>query len=67
MEKKKLKKTPAPSPKKKATTTKKKVDTKKTESSAFAPEATPYVGYYDEFKPKKEVSFWDKVKNFLGF
>ena len=31
------------------------------------PEATPYVGYYDEFKPKKEVSFWDKVKNFLGF
>lgn len=66
MEKKSTKK---PSPKKKAATPKKKIIKKvhAAEAPIMAPEATPYVAYHDEFKSEVKVSFWSKVKDFLGF
>lgn len=62
MEKKTIKKSSAPV--KKAAAPKKKI-TKKAEVIVLAPEATPYVEYHNDSKPK--VSFWGKIKNFLGF
>ena len=66
MEKKQSKKSPAP---KKKAAPKKKIVKKAhvAEAPIMAPEATPYVAYHDELKSEVKVSFWSKVKNFLGF
>ena len=37
------------------------------EDSFLAPEATPHVEHYVHTSPKVKKSFWNKVKNFLGF
>jgi hypothetical protein len=71
MEKKQVKK--APAPKKKAapkSAPKKKVvkKVKDVELPIIAPEATPFVAHRDEIVAEvKSSSLWSKIKSFLGF